>query len=196
MRMLAVFFGLLCAFGLVACGKGAGKGGGAGRAEDDGKSIQIVSVSFGVGESTPLMQRNRKVIVSVKNKGLAPAQLWIGNLHGEKISKEQHEGQVNMSAQDRKDVGLSDEDLKLPYCLGLEGGDPAKDKWYHAITTYRWVPAPKSPQPVPTQVTIAPGQTSDFSVIVPDKNDMNAAKAYRVYLVNKDYKRIDEKVLQ
>ena len=216
----SILIGVLCSLALVSgCSDGTTerKEGRDQSTRSSSTALQIVSVACKPEQPERRLWEAlvrippRKIEVQVRNSGSRGAKLWMGDRSGLKMSREERDGQLNaararkqtkaewqeMNKQERDELNAEIEELEnMPYGVGIETGSPAKDQWYPARSPFNWVPAADNRPDRVDEVTIPAGQTRAFSILMPPPSQLDRFEAWRVFLINPDFKRIEEKVLR
>jgi hypothetical protein len=212
--------GVLCSLALASgCSDGTteGKEGHDQNTQGPSTALQIVSVACNPGQPERRLWEAlvrippRKIEVQVRNSGSRVIKLWMSDRSGLKMSREERDEQLNaararkqtkeewqqMNKLERDELNAEIEELEnMPYGVGIETGSPAKNQWYPARSPFNWVPAADNRPDRVNEVTIPAGQTCAFSILMPPPSQLDRFEAWRVFLINPGFKRIEEKVLR
>jgi hypothetical protein len=164
------------------------------KTKDNGKALSIKEVVCEAHRSEPgvMPVRLRMITAHITNAGTVVVFLGVGNGDGRTLSESDIE-------QQRR----TDPDFQNPYGLGIEAGSPKNERWSPPMTRLGhggWVPTERPGQSAkdrrsPWYVDIEPGETRVFSYEVEaEPASTVGVDAYRVFILNPDAKRIDERV--
>jgi hypothetical protein len=157
------------------------------RAGDSGGSprLSIASVRSMPGERI-LGQPTQKIVAEIRNSGRTSVDLFIFSRDGRKYNDYQLEFEKENTPG-----------FKMPYGLGIEARYGDDERWLNPVSSHTWVPAGEpvdATNPV-DQVRIGPGQSKSFSITMPAQGATLGAKSFRVFLLDPDLGRCDEKIL-